>query len=193
MGNRRSGALSPAAIARAELERRAVAARQRGATFEEIALELGLANRSVAYKLVRRGLTRWMHESDEELRALELERSETIIARLWPAIDREVPDLDALGMFLRVADYRAKLAGLYAPNKTMVGMGVEIRGQVNHVAKLDALRALETVIDARVADTDINGDTNTDNDGDGDVDVVLESLGEMDTGNVGGGNDERIG
>jgi hypothetical protein len=110
MGNRRSGAMAPAAIARAEQERQAVALRSGGATFEEIATAMGFANRGVAHKVVRRGLTRWMHESDEELRAVELERSETLIATLWPLVACDVPDLKALDRLMRVLDYRARLA-----------------------------------------------------------------------------------
>jgi orotate phosphoribosyltransferase-like protein len=82
MPKRKSGMMSPAAIARAERELRAVELRRRGMTFEQIAVELHLANRGAAHKLVRRGLTRWMSEPCEELRALELERTETISARL---------------------------------------------------------------------------------------------------------------
>jgi hypothetical protein len=140
--------MSAAAIERADRERRAMALRQSGATFEEIAAELGLANRGAAHKLVRRGLTRWMHESDEELRALELERTETIIGRLWPLIDRGDPNLKALETYLRVAEYRAKLAGLFAPKKAVVG--IQVGGEVRHLAKLDALRELDTIIEARV-------------------------------------------
>ena len=120
----------------------------------EIAADLGLANRGVAHKLVRRGLTRWMHESDEELRALELERTDAIIARLWPAIDCDGPDLKAIDTFLRLADYRARLAGLYAPKRTMVGVGMEVHGEVSHVATLDALRELDAIIEARIAGSD---------------------------------------
>jgi hypothetical protein len=134
MGSNRSGKMSPAAIERAEKERQAVALRQSGATFDQIATEMGLANRGAAHKMVQRGLTRWMHESDEELRAVELARSETIIGRLWPKIDRDDPDPKAIDAYLRLADYRAKLAGLYAAKKTVVGMGIEVAGEVRHVA-----------------------------------------------------------
>ena len=123
--------------------------RQSGATFEEIAAGLGLANRGAAHKLVRRGLTRWMHESDEELRALELERTETIIGRLWPLIDADPPDLKALETYLRLGEYRAKLTGLFAPKKALVG--IQVAGEVRHLAKLDAFRELDTIIEARVA------------------------------------------
>ena len=40
---------------------------------------------------------------------LELERSDVLIARLWPLVDREDPDAAVLDRLLRVMDYRALL------------------------------------------------------------------------------------
>jgi hypothetical protein len=81
-----------------------------------------------------------MREADEELRALELERTEALIARLWPLMDRPKPDLAALAQYLRLADFRAKIAGLYAPRRQQVE--VAVRGRVEH-RKIEALRVLE--------------------------------------------------
>jgi hypothetical protein len=141
----RRGRASASAIARAEREREAIGLRRAGASYDEIAARVGYADRSGAKKAVERGLSRWMRESDEELRALELERTEVIIARLWPAIDTPVPDLKAVEVFLRVAEYRAKIAGLYAPRRDRLEVSVHAR--VEH-RKLEALRVLE-------ADTEI--------------------------------------
>ena len=158
--------MSPAAIERAEKERRAMELRQAGATFDQIATEMGLANRGVAHKIVQRGLTRWMHESDEELRAVELACTEAVIARLWPLIDQRDPDLKAIDVYLRVADYRAKLAGLYAAKKTVVGLGIEVAGEVRHVAKVAVWRELDEFIDTRVTDSsELDGPEGDDLDG----------------------------
>jgi hypothetical protein len=110
--HRRGGALSATAIDRAARERAAIALRRQGRCFEEIACELGFADRSGARKAVERGLSRWMRETDEEFRARELERSEMVIDRLWPLIDRDPPDLKALDRYIQVANYRAKITGL---------------------------------------------------------------------------------
>jgi hypothetical protein len=122
---RRGGRTSVAAIERAGRERKAIALRQQGLSFEEIAGELGYGDRSGARKAVERGLSRWMRENDEELRARELERTELIIDRLWPLIDREAPDLKALDRLLKTMDHRAKITGLYgkraAPPDTYAG------------------------------------------------------------------------
>jgi hypothetical protein len=112
-------------IKRAEIQRRAIALRRAGHTFEEIAAQLGLANRGVAKRHVDRGLARWMQAAgSDELRAEELDRSEAIIARLWPLIDRPDPDLGAVDRLVRLLDYRAKITGLYAPVKRQVDVDV---------------------------------------------------------------------
>jgi hypothetical protein len=153
IGRRRRGRSSPAAIDRAEREREAIVLRRAGTSYEDIATRLGFADRSGAKKAVERGLSRWMRESDEELRAFELERTEALIARLWPLIDCPDPDLDVLAAYMRLVDYRAKIAGLYAPRRQQVE--VAVRGRVEH-RKIEAVRALEldsdvvTVVDEHV-------------------------------------------
>jgi hypothetical protein len=122
---RRGGRASAAAIERTGRERKAIALRQQGLSFDEIAGELGYRDRSGARKAVERGLSRWMRETDEELRARELERTELIIDRLWPLINCEAPDLKALDRLLKTMDHRAKITGLYgkraAPPDTYAG------------------------------------------------------------------------
>lgn len=84
---------------------------------------------------------------------MELERTDALIARLWPLIDRPKPDMDALAAYLRIANYRAKIAGLYAPRRQQVE--VEVRGRIEH-HKLEALRILAADIDiAEVVDEHI--------------------------------------
>lgn len=142
----RGGAASAASIVRADREREAVVLRRAGSSYEEIAKRVGFADRSGAKKAVERGLSRWMRGADEELRAMELERTEAIIRRLWPSIDRDDPDRDDIALYLKVADYRARIAGLYAPRRQHVE--VAVHGQVEH-RKLEALRVLDA--DAEMA------------------------------------------
>lgn len=138
---------------RAEREREAIALRTAGHSYDEIAARVGYTDRSGARKAVERGLSRWMRDGDEDLRGLELERTEVLIGRLWPLVDRPKPDLEALTAYLRLANYRAKIAGLYAPRRQHVEVAVS--GRVEH-RKLEALRVLEsdvevaTVIDEHV-------------------------------------------
>ncbi len=151
---RRRGQASPAAIETAEREREAIALRRGGASYDEIAARLGFADRSGAKKCVERGLSRWLREADEELRALELERTETLLARLWPLVDRPAPDLDALAAYFKLADYRAKIAGLYAPRRQQVEVAVQ--GRVEH-RKVEALRVLTSDVEiATVVDDHVS-------------------------------------
>lgn len=110
-------------------EIRAVQLRAAGAGFDQIATALGYANRSGAYKAVRRALQRWGSEAVEELRVLELARLDQITQKLWPQIlgapakdngdgtqapPRE-PDQKAMDLYLKVSGRRAKLLGLDMP------------------------------------------------------------------------------
>ncbi|MEQ8716695.1 MAG: hypothetical protein RIE08_03725 [Acidimicrobiales bacterium] len=144
MSKKKRNSTSPEAIARADRDRQAVEMRRAGLTYDEIADQLGYANKGGAHKAVTRGLSRWMSTgASEELRALELERTETMLRRLWPRIDRESLDLAAVNSAMRVMDYRARITGLYAPAKHQVG--VAVTATVN-TAKLDATDALRAAV-----------------------------------------------
>ena len=130
-------------IKRAEIQRRAIALRRAGHTFEEIAAQLGLANRGVAHRHVTRGLARWMQAvGSDELRAEELDRTDAIIARLWPLIDRPDPDLGAVDRLVRLLDYRAKITGLYAPVKRQVDVDVRAGAADRKVVAAEVLETL---------------------------------------------------
>jgi hypothetical protein len=143
----RRGRSSPAAINHAEREREAIVLRTAGLSYEEIGQRLGYRDRSGAKKAVERGLSRWMREADEELRAIMLERLERLVCRLWPRIDHPKPDLKAIDTFLRVTDLEARLSGAFAPRRQRLDVAVHAR--VEH-GKLEALRVLEA--DAEIAE-----------------------------------------
>jgi hypothetical protein len=84
-------------------------------TYQQIADALGYQSAAGARSAVIRGLGRWMRDADEDLRALELERTDQIGQCLWPLIHSGTPDvvLRAIGTYLRLLDYRAKITGLY--------------------------------------------------------------------------------
>jgi hypothetical protein len=106
-----------------------------------------------------------MREADDELRALELERVDALVGRLWPLIDRDDPDLKALDRYMKVVEYRAKIAGLYAPRRQQVQVAVQAR--VEH-RKLEAYRILEAdaaiaqVIDEHITRTPETGSADND-------------------------------
>ncbi len=133
---------SSTSIERAETEHRAIELRRAGHTFDQIADKLGLPNRGVAHRYVTRGLARWMRPAADELRAEELDRTDALIARLWPLVDRDSPKLTAVDRLLRVLDYRAKIAGLYAPVRQEVD--VDVRAEVVS-RKIEAVQVLEAI------------------------------------------------
>jgi hypothetical protein len=96
-----------------ERDRTAVQLRSRGLTYDEIGQELGFRDRSGARKAVERGLSQHLKETAEQTRALELQRTDVVIARLMPLIDRENPDLRAVDRLIKIGDQRARMLGLY--------------------------------------------------------------------------------
>ncbi len=84
-----------------------------GHTYEQIAQELGYANRGTVHRIVQQALDVREVESVDELRRLELDRLDALHASLWPrAMDGHVSSVLAL---LRVIDLRTRLLGLQAP------------------------------------------------------------------------------
>ena len=107
---------------------RAVAAlnlRRDGLPYREIAARLAYADESGARKAVSRLLDRVEAEGVAELRRLESERLDALMAGHWSAAI--AGDTDAARIVLGVIDRRTKLLGLNAP--TAVSVGVEPIGE----------------------------------------------------------------
>jgi len=103
-----------------ELE--AMRLRLAGKSFEEIGETMCLpcvSRASGARQLIERALRRITPEPTEQVRELEVQRLDTILARLWPYVDSDPPSEKATKMVLAVMARRAKLLGLDAP--TWVG------------------------------------------------------------------------
>jgi DNA-binding CsgD family transcriptional regulator len=98
-------------------ERRAMALelRKSGAAYREIARQLGVdvhtAHGDVGAELA--ALREMTVGRAEELRALELERFDRMVAGLWPQIEKGSPP--AVTAAIRVSERRARLLGLDAP------------------------------------------------------------------------------
>ena len=96
-------------------EQRAYELRLSGKTFKEIAKELKYADASGAYQAYQRAREVVSLDNLGEWRLLELERLNVIQSALWnKAMEGNIPTINAL---LRVFDLRAKLIGLYSPEK----------------------------------------------------------------------------
>jgi hypothetical protein len=106
-GQHRNRAL--AAVRRA----RAVELRTTGLTYDQIAIELGYANRGTVYRVVSEALKAQTLEAVEELRSLEVERLNSLQVAMWQkAMDGDVPSAMAI---LRVIMARCRLLGLDGP------------------------------------------------------------------------------
>jgi len=99
-------------------EQRAYELRLSGRTFKEIAKELKYADASGAYQAYQRAREVVSLDNLGEWRLLELERLNVIQSALWnKAMEGNIPTINAL---LRVFDLRAKLIGLYSPEKHQI-------------------------------------------------------------------------
>jgi hypothetical protein len=92
---------------------RALSLRLGGATYEQIARQLGYSNRGGAYNLVHQALKAMLREPAEQVRELEVARLDTMVLAYTPAMLRG--DVKAGGMLLHVMERRARLLGLDAP------------------------------------------------------------------------------
>lgn len=103
--------------------------RREGKSYQEIADELGMANRGNAHRLVRKALKMTLQEPADELRALDDARITAIIQAHWRAAtgvtyDEDMkavaPDPAAGSLILKAVDMHVKLHGLAMPTKTEI-------------------------------------------------------------------------
>ncbi len=129
------GTVTPTGIGHREREARALELRKAGATYEAIAADLGLSNRTAGRRVVVRALQRLTDEPAAEVKALELKRLDALyelafaeaaarhlLVRGSDVFDLEDvgPKLKAIEVCLTVMERRAKLLGLDAPAKARV-------------------------------------------------------------------------
>jgi hypothetical protein len=92
---------------------RALELRRAGKTFEQIASEVGYRSKSSAHDAVMKGLHETLAEPADELRSLEAERLNELLAGLWEKA--KSGDLWAVDRALSIMERRAKLFGLDRP------------------------------------------------------------------------------
>ncbi|MCD2116737.1 MULTISPECIES: hypothetical protein [Rhodococcus] len=95
--------------------------RREGHTWQEIADQLGYADRSGARKAVERLLDRTEFESVDEYRVLESDRLDALHAAYWTAA--LAGDLDAAKLVLRISAQRCRLLGLDLPARVSIEPG----------------------------------------------------------------------
>lgn len=107
---------SPKNIKIKETEQKAWLLRVKKYTYAQIAEELGLYDKSVAHKIVKRYAQKVDLETQEEARAIIDEQNDEIAKVLF---DKALTgDTKAAEVFLKYQSEKSKLWGLYAPAKT---------------------------------------------------------------------------
>lgn len=89
---------------------RAVELALTGLNYDQIALELGYANRGTAWRAVQSGLKERRFAAVDAFRAAELERLQRVEDQLWPRV--LAGDVRACGGMRVVIDQRTRLLGL---------------------------------------------------------------------------------
>lgn len=103
-GRHRNRALAAARRARA------IELRAQGWTYEQIAAELGYANRGTVYRMVGRALEAQTLEAVDALRSLEVERLDAVQVALWD--NAMNGDVNAAKQAIRIIAARCRLLGL---------------------------------------------------------------------------------
>jgi hypothetical protein len=89
---------------------RSVELAMQGMSYDDIASELGYANRGTAWRVVSKALTKRVDSAVDEYRQMELARLDALQVALWSkAMDGDVRSVDAI---LRIIDRRIRLLGL---------------------------------------------------------------------------------
>jgi hypothetical protein len=126
--------VTPAKIAAAERQQKALEMKRIGATYQQIANALGYRNRSSAADAVTRALRSTISkETANELRLIELARLDTMWIVLWPQV--LAGDLKAVDRCLRIMERRAAICDLNAPTKVRMPV----------ITEEDFLKAIEEV------------------------------------------------
>jgi len=143
-----------------ERTRRAMALKLAGASYAQIAQNLGYHDASGARKAVQRGMKSALHESASELKKIHYGRLEHMLMLLWPDVNQK--DLSSMSAALSVMDRMERLYGLNAAEK------VEIGSSSNTVILADGdkssyIKALEEA-GKRVIDTVVSSSTQVEDD-----------------------------
>jgi hypothetical protein len=114
-------------LSAAERQKRALELRAGGASFDAIAAELGYGSRSGAHKAVLTGLRATLREPADELRTLELERLDAMLAAIWPSVQRG--HLASIDRALAIQERRARYLGLDAPARIDVETRIRVMAE----------------------------------------------------------------
>jgi hypothetical protein len=108
----------PRRLRAAELRSKVLSMRRAGHRYSDVAVACG-CSRSTCYAIVSKELTklaRMTHDDAAWLRQQEIERLDSLMAAIWK--DAIKGNLRAVDRCISLINHRAKLLGLYAPEKT---------------------------------------------------------------------------
>jgi hypothetical protein len=101
-----------------ERRRQALELRRAGASYEQIADQLGYAHRGKAYEDIHTALAHLTKHPAEEYLAEELDRLDAMLVGLWPAAWKG--HLGAVDRVIKIMDRRARYLGLDAPTRQII-------------------------------------------------------------------------
>jgi hypothetical protein len=129
---------------------RALEMRKAGASYRQIAANLGYAQAQGAHKAVRFALRATLKEPAEELRHLEELRLDTALLAIWRSV--QAGDLQAVDRLLGISKRRAELLGLAGPKRHEVsgpeGGPIEIDLSALSNEELAQLQQIQAKLDA---------------------------------------------
>lgn len=121
---------------RAELARQALELRKAGASHEQIAKQLKLSNRSVAWKLIKQALKQVIAEPAADVLKLELQRLDVLLLGVWSKA--KSGDTAGIDRALRIMERRASYLGLDSPKSVHFDLSRMTDEQLQQVLRGDA-------------------------------------------------------
>ncbi len=95
-----------------------------GMGYADIAQAMGYATPSGAHQAVQKALQRTVQEPADELRKIECDRMDAMLAHMWPRV--QTGDPRAVEVAMKLAERRAKLLGLDAPTQLDANQDVNV-------------------------------------------------------------------
>ena len=144
-----------------EKQKRAMALKLAGASYAQIADNLGYADSSGAYKAVSRGMKNSLQESAGALRKIHYGRLEHMLMLVWPAVNQG--DSRAVNSALQVMDRMERLYGLNEAQKVDITAGARETIIVADGEKEAYIKALKEAIEEdghEIVDAEIVEDEN---------------------------------
>jgi len=124
-----------------EREHQAFELRKAGASYEQIATQLGYSSKGSAHNAVMRALKKFMQEPADDVRSLEVARLDQLLLGVWQQARQG--HLGAIQSALRIMERRSAYLGLDAPKRS------ELSGPDGEPIQIDQVNTLVITDDER--------------------------------------------